>query len=128
MRTIFFTAIFATLGLYADPIIPETPFQKNPDLEPHEDELVVVERLIEMTKKQQIAQEKLKNLITKMRHNQELFLKNEYSKLHAHYMVSAAREIQEIIREYHLEHLFSFEFLEEVALFTQIGKKESPSL
>lgn len=127
MRTIFFTLILTFVGLYADPIIPETPFQKKIDLEPGEDELIAVERVIKMTEKQLEAQCKLKILIAEYRKNRDLFVKEEHSKLHARYMIRAAKEIQQIIRTYHLEHLFSSDFIEELAVLNQVGKKEVPS-
>lgn len=124
MRTIFFSILVLSSGLYSAPFIPDTPFEKKIDLEPHEDELVAIERMILLTEQQQIAQKKLKILLTALRKNKELFLKEGNSRVHARYMLDAAEESLKLIRTYHLDHLFSSDFMEELALFAQVGKKE----
>ncbi len=124
--TIFFLiASFTWRLLYADVPIP---LEEKIDLEPHEDESIVIERMIQLTEEQQAAQIKLKFLINEIKHNQKLFLKGDQTKLHAHYMIEAAKESLQIIKKYHLQHLFSSDFMEDLALFSQIGTKEKPSL
>ena len=91
-------------------------------MEPREDELVILERMIRLTEEQQKAQIQLKILICNFRKNKELFMKGEPSKLHALYMIESATQAHRIIRTYHLEHLFSSDFIEELALLANIGK------
>ena len=118
----FLTAIFSLNALYAEVQIPETPLIEKIDLEPHEDELDTVKRMILYTKRQEKALKRIETLILEVRRNKEMFLKSEESKLHAYYMIKAARECQTLIRAFHLTHLFSSDFIEELAVFSQVGK------
>lgn len=120
---LFLSLCLSYIGLYADLEIPYTPLVEKVDMDPHEDELVAIERMILLTEQQIIAQKKIKNLITEMRHNKEIFLKSEDSKLHALYLISAAEECLDLIRKHHLYHLFSPDFMEELAVFAKVGKK-----
>ncbi|NGX26711.1 MAG: hypothetical protein K940chlam6_00636 [Chlamydiae bacterium] len=120
---LFLSSLFAFYPLYADLRIPETPLQEKIDLEPHEDELITIERMIFLTEQQLEAQKKIKNLIKEMRHNKDMFLKGEESKLHAYYMIQAGKQCLDLIRSYHLYPLFSSDFMEELAIFTKIGTK-----
>lgn len=120
---IFLLLLFPLVPVYPNPYIPDTPFLESIDIEPSEDELVVIERLIRMTEKQLQAQKRIKILIGQMYHDKELFLKGDQSKIHAKYMIDSASEMLSLIRLYRLQHLFSPEFMEEVTLYNQIGKK-----
>jgi len=127
-RTIFFLNAFVSpfLGLgalYADPQIPENSLNEKINLEPTEDELVTIDRLILLTEKQLKAQKKIKILIGEIRHNKEMFLKGEESKLHAKYMIHAANKCLNLIQSHHLYHLFSSDFLEDLAIYNAIGSK-----
>lgn len=120
---IFLLLLFPLISVYPNPHIPDSPFLESIDIEPSEDELVVIERLIRMTEKQLQAQKRIKILIGQMYHDRELFLKGDQSKIHAKYMIDSASEMLSLIRLYRLQHLFSPEFMEEVTLYNQIGKK-----
>lgn len=120
---IFLLLLFPLVPVYPNPYIPDSPFLESIDIEPSEDELVVIERLIRMTEKQLQAQKRIKILIGQMYHDKELFLKGDQSKIHAKYMIDSASEMLSLIRFYRLQHLFSPEFMEEVTLYNQIGKK-----
>ena len=132
-----FITVLTQLPLYTEAIIVEKP-PKNPfaipleeriDLEPQEDELLAVERLIRFAEQQLKDKKQLKILITEMRQNKELFIKGDGSKLHATYMIQAAKKSLRIIRKYHLEQLFAPEFIEELSVFSKVGSaKISPSL
>lgn len=122
--TIFLSLFLAPCALYADVKIPEKALIEKIDIEPHEDELVVLDRMISLTEKQQLAQIRLKKILIDLRHNEKQFLKGDHCKLYAHYMIRGAKEALSIIREHHLEHLFSSDFLEEMAIYTKIGTKE----
>ena len=123
MRTIFFTLILTSIALYAEPVIPETFFQKKIDLEPQEDEVVAVERMLNILSSQEEALLRIKDLIIDLRKNKEYFLKGDLSKLHARYILEGAAEILSLVRAYHLEHLFSSDFMEDLAVYSQIGKQ-----
>lgn len=84
---------------------------------------MAIERLIVLTEKQVMAQKEVKKLILTFRQDKELFLLGDQSKLHAHYMISSASQILALVQTYHLEHLFSSDFMQELALFNKIGKK-----
>lgn len=118
--TFFLSTCLAWKALYPDVKILEEKI----DVEPSEDELISIDRMVKLTEKQQEAQLRLKDLIVDLRHNKEQFMKGEECKLYAHYMIRAAKESLFIIKTYHLEHLFSSEFLEELAIYTKIGTKE----
>jgi len=120
----FLLLFYPYMAVYGNPIIPQSHLEEKIDMEPHEDELITTDRMIRLTKKQLEAQERLKILINEIRRNKELFLKGESSKLHAYYMIQAAKESLSIIRAFHLEHLFSSDFMEELALFNQVGTRE----
>jgi hypothetical protein len=121
--SLFLSGLLSLNALYADPLIPENTLSEKINLAPAEDELITIDRIILLTEKQLEAQKKVKDLIEEIRQNQEMFLKGEESKLHARYMLRAAKECLELIRAHHLHHLFSSDFMEELALFSQIGSK-----
>lgn len=123
-----FLLILGCFPLYGRPLIPETSFQEKFDLEPQEDALAALDRMIDLTEKQQTAQKKLKKIIVAVRKNKELFIKGDQSKLHAYYMIQSAKEGLTLIKAYHLQHLFSSDFLEELTVFAQLANKEKPSL
>ena len=120
---ILLTLITAHFALYADVRIPENSLEEKLDLHPQEDEVIVIERVIHLLEKQQKDQKKLKDLIVELRHNQDLFMQGEPTKIHAKLMLKAASESLQIIKKYHLEHLFSSEFLEELAILSSVGKE-----
>jgi len=122
IRKLFFILLLLTKGLYAELLIPQSGLSEKIDLEPEEDELLVIDRMIALTEKQQKAQKKLKNLLVSMKKNKELFLAGEPSKMHALYMIKCAEKSLKLIRKYHLQHLFPSDFMEELALFNTIGK------
>jgi len=118
---IFFGFTGLQIALYAEGPIQENREQQKRALHLYEDELIVVERVISLLEMQQRDQRKLKILIRELCHNQELFMKGDQTKYHAQMMLKAARESLSIIEKYHLNHLFSSEFLEELAVLCQIG-------
>ncbi len=122
--TIFLNLFFAWNALYADVKIPEKALIEKIDIEPDEDELIMLDRMIFLTQNLQQAQVELKKIIVELRLNEEKFLKGDQCKLYAHYMIRGAKEALSIIRTYHLEHLFPSRFIEELAIYTKIGTKE----
>ena len=109
------------IALYAEGPIQENRDEQKRAIHVYEDELIVVDRVITLLELQQKDQRQLKILIAELRHNQELFMKGDQTKYHAKLMLKAARQSLAIINKYHLRHLFSSEFLEELAVLSQIG-------
>jgi hypothetical protein len=128
MTAIFFTLILTFGALYAEPIIPESFFQKKIDLEPQEDEEVAVERILSLLARQQEELFKIKKLIIELKQSKEIFIKGDLSKLHARFIVETARKILALVRENHLEHLFSSDFMEDLAVYAQIGKHDGSNI
>lgn len=120
---IFLIFLFPIFSVYPNPYIPDSPFLEKLNLEPSENEMIVIDRLIRITEKQLAAQKRIKILIGQMYHDKELFLKGGQSKIHAKYMVDAASEILGLIRLCKLQHLFSSEFMEELTVYDEIRKK-----
>ena len=118
-------SLFPLLGLqfalYADAPIRENRDEEKKSSHLYEGELIVMDRLIDLHKKQVADQEQLKCLIVELKHNQELFMKGDQSKIHARLMLKAARQSLRIIEKQRLQHLFSPEFLEELAILSQVG-------
>lgn len=92
-----------------------------------EDEVARVDHLIDATRIKLSQQQELKEMILLFRDQEEEFFRGNQSKSHAKKMVDSARRILEIIKSAHLEHLFSSEYLEELALFSSIAGKNSPT-
>lgn len=120
---IFLILLFPLVSVYPNPYIPDSPFLEKIDVEPSENEMVVIDRLIRMTEKQLSAQKRIKILIGQMYHDKELFLKGDQSKIHAKYMIASASEILALIRQYKLQHLFSLEFMEELTVYNEMRSK-----
>ena len=114
----------ALTPLLGEPMVPTQTLIKSLDIEPAEDEIVTIERLLVATEKQLACQKQIKNLMTRFKDEKELFMKGESSKLHARYMISTASQMHRLICNHGMERLFASDFLEELALFTAIGKKE----
>ena len=126
--TLFFSLIWACNALYAQVRIPESRLCEKMDLDPNEDELISLQRIIDHTEKRQKAQERLKFLLVELKKNKEQFLQGEPNKIHAWYMIKAAHEGLEIIKQYNLHHLFTSDFIEELAVLNQVGNRDSPAL
>jgi hypothetical protein len=94
-------------------------------LAPKENEAEIIEHLIQSTQSKLEEQKELKTLILLFREQEERFFKGDQSKEHTTKMVGCARQILEMIRSSHIEHLFSSEFMEELALFSSIAGKAS---
>ena len=100
---------------------------EEPPLTAVEDEVARIDHLIAATEEKLDQQKALRKLILLLHDQEEQFFKGDQSKAHAKKMVDSARQILEIIQKSHLEHLFSSEYLEELALFSSIAGKTSPA-
>lgn len=117
MKRFFLLLISSTTLLFS----VEEPF-----VQASEDEIARIDHLIEATQVKLQQQKELKELVRLFQQQEERFFKGDQSKGHAAKMVSTARQILERIKEAHLEHLFSSEYLEELALFSSIAGKSTP--
>lgn len=98
-----------------------------PLLKTDQDEISQVSHLIEATQEKLSKQKELKALMLIFQEQEEQFFLGDQSKTHAAKMVHSARQILEMIKAYHLEHLFSSEYMEELTLFSSIAGKTSPT-
>lgn len=92
-----------------------------------EDEIASIEHLIAVTQKNLQTQNELKEKMLRFSLQKQRFAQGEQSKQHASLMVHTAYEIYETIKEYRLQYLFTSHYLEELALFSSIAKKSTPS-
>lgn len=100
---------------------------EEPPLSTAEDEIARIDHLIAVTEEKIIEQKALRELMKRLHEQEEQFFKGDQSKVHAKKMVDSASQILEIIKGSHLEHLFSSEYLEELAFFSSIAGKASPA-
>lgn len=89
-----------------------------------ENEIVTVEKLIVLTSQELEAQKRLKEIMQQFGRLKQQFTQGDESPSHAGKMVRMARQIYQMIEAHHLDHLFSSEYLEELAFFTSISSKE----
>ncbi len=90
------------------------------------DELTILEGLIKRTQKQLESQTKLKELMIQFKVQKKMFTQGNQSKQHAFEMVKTASKILDILADEQLKHLFSTDYLEELALFSSIANKAKP--
>lgn len=120
-RVLFFFSLPLVLSLHA------APLQEDPLLLPRENEMGALEHLIQSTERKLETQKQLKALMQTLRAQEDRFFQGDQSKQHAGKLVHSARQVLEIIKENHLEHLFTSAYLQELALFSSIaGKSVTP--
>ncbi len=90
------------------------------------DELTILDGLIKRTQKQLETQSKLKDLMIQFKVQKKVFIQGNQSKQHSFDMVKTASKILDILSDEQLRHLFSTEYLEELALFSSIANKSKP--
>lgn len=93
----------------------------------HEHDIAAVEHLIQITTLQLEKQKELKALMLEFREQQDQFFQGDQSKAHASKMVITAHKILEMIKQSRIHHLFSSDYLEELALFSSIANKSAPA-
>lgn len=91
-----------------------------------ENEVEVLEQLIGTTAQKLEKYKELKRIMQEYKSQKEAFALGNHSKQHAARMVKTARKIQETINDQHIAHLFSSEYLEELAMFSSIAGKYGP--
>jgi hypothetical protein len=91
-----------------------------------ENEIEVMGHLIDATQQKLDEQQALKKLMIVFQEQQERFFRGDQSKEHASRMVHSARQILDLIKDAHLTHLFTSEYLEELTLFSSIAGKSAP--
>jgi hypothetical protein len=91
------------------------------------EEVKALDCLIALTERHLETQRTLKQLMLDLVAQKEAFVSSEPSKQQAARLVSTARRILLIINEERYEHLFSSEYLQELAWFASIAGKSAPA-
>lgn len=86
-----------------------------------------IKQLIENTAKQLEAQKKLQQLMLEFNAQKEDFILGNQTKPHAARMVKSAKTILDTITTEKLKYLFTTDYLEELAFFSSIAEKKTPS-
>lgn len=120
---LFYICSFALFSNICFTSVPQEYALANPAMA---DELTILEDLIKRTQKQLASQTKLKDLMIQFKVQKKLFTQGNQSKAHATEMVKTASKILDILSDEQLKHLFSSDYLEELALFSSIANKAKP--
>jgi len=88
-----------------------------------QDELLVIEELIQTTKKNLDSQQKLHTLVVEFNQSREAFIANPDSGRLATALVKQAMRLYNYLQKEHVTHLFSSDFLSELAFYNQVGKQ-----
>ncbi|HSX12754.1 MAG TPA: hypothetical protein VLF61_04610 [Rhabdochlamydiaceae bacterium] len=121
MRSLCFFLLISNICFAA---VPQEQALANPAMA---DELTILDGLISRTQKQLATQMQLKDLMIQFKVQKQLFTKGNQSKKHAFDMVKTASKILDILSNEQLKHLFSTDYLEELALFSSIANKATPA-
>lgn len=92
--------------------------------DPIANELQTLDRLINATQTSLEKQRELKSAIADYQKLQELYLKNDQDRELLFRMVKSAHKILNEIKENHLLHVFSPDFISELTLFSQVASKK----
>ncbi len=90
---------------------------------PHE-EVLVIEELIATTQKNLRSQEALLQALNAYNHARDAYLADPDSSKRATLLVKRAMHLQSHLVREHLSHLFSPDFLTELAFYHQVGKNQ----
>jgi hypothetical protein len=88
-----------------------------------QDEIEVLEELIHVTKTNLEGQESLLKKMGEFKKAREAFLIDPESGKLATALVKRAMQLQLLLEREHLSHLFSSDFLTELAFYNQVGKQ-----
>ena len=88
------------------------------------DEVDAIHNLVARTEANLEKQKELEELIVRYREEQELFMKKDDPSRRLVRMVTLSKKIQRCMKQQHLEALFSEQFLQELTVFTQMGRSE----
>jgi hypothetical protein len=89
-----------------------------------QEEILVIEQLIETTKKNLEAQQTLLKLVLEVYQAREAFIADPESGKLATTLVKKAMSLHSHLEKEHLSHLFSSGFLEELAFYNRVGKQQ----
>lgn len=117
--------LLSLLTCFAHGFASEVPETVEPLV--REDEVVTMDHLLAVTQGQLEVQKQLKALMLEFKQHQEIFFKGEQTKERAYKMVTTARRILSIITDKHMQHLFSSEYLQELAMCSSIAGKSKPT-
>lgn len=119
-----FVASFVAVTHHAVAIqVPQSSLmEREPSLNA-EDEIAAMNHLLDNTSHQLEIQKQMRQLMEDFRRQKEEFIQGNETKSHVAKMVRTARQIYESITAYHLQYLFSQEYLEELLFFSSIAGK-----
>lgn len=89
-----------------------------------EDELDTMDRLIALTSEQLEAEKELRAHMGQLSQLKSQFYAGKDTPAQAKKIVHTARRIYHMIEDFHLQHVFSPEYLEEISFFTSLARKE----
>ncbi len=98
-------------------------FLFTPLLAAPQDEILILEELIETTKKNLDTQQQALKILIAFKDAREAFIANPDSGKLATALVKRAIRLYNLIEDEHLAHLFSQDFLMEIAFYNQVGKQ-----
>lgn len=128
--SIFVLLLFGMAPLCSEPLqkpassMPEAIFELT-RIQTDEDEIKIVDQLISSTKRLLQYQERLKDLMVQFQKYKEEFSQGNQTKAHTARLVRLGREIYELIKTEHFEHLFAKDYLDELQFFSSIAGKNS---
>lgn len=134
MKQLLFIFYFLTISVlgFADsalinPTVPDLPPPLHPRILQKENgisELSKLDHLIEITTKNLETQKRLRDYLMDYKQLEKNYLKNPQDKTLLFRFVKTARQLLNTIKENHLEHIFSSEFMNELNLLSQITNKK----
>lgn len=104
-------------------LIPQSSLTEVGNSLTDEDEIKAIDQLIQTTAEQLEVQKHIRELMLQFQKLKEEFVQGKQTKSHTAQMVKTARQIYELITANHLEHLFTKDYLDELAFFSSIAGK-----
>jgi len=89
-------------------------------------EIQVVDDLIALTEAQLVVQKQVKELMIEFKKHRDLFEKGDQTKNQAYLMVKMASQLLGVIKDNHLQQIFSLPYMEELTFFSSIAGKNAP--
>jgi hypothetical protein len=127
MKRYLLCTLFLTTSLFGEgnlnPITNDLPKDKKPKDQLESAEIRSLDNLILVTEENLAAQEKLRLLLIDYQALRKASLKDQKNKEQIDALVSKALEIQTLIQDNYLFHVFDADFLSELNLFAGIASK-----
>lgn len=126
--SLFVSVLAGTSALHADDGNPEesAPEFQDDQVVPSQNEIEAMDRLIAATQSKLQVHQQLRELMVQFKGQQEKFVRNDQDKKSAYKMCQTAAVILQMIKDNHLEHLYTPKFLDELKLFSAIASRNAP--